>query len=282
MIEQPTVEKTHLYFALISSVFPTLATRKAYNLFHKPNSYQLRNSEKKLLDQARHFDISIDDDIVLKAFQWGKSGDPIILLVHGWSARAPMLAFYIRAMVKAGYQVISYDAIQHGESIGPVSDLANWAYCVNAVMAQIGTVDCILGHSLGAGAIVIASNLGLDTKKLVLIAPMSNAVKVTNQFGRSMGIPLKVMARMRDFTWCQGRTKLERFGVDWYDIFHSSFQVPTLIVHDEDDSLTPLENSYKLVKHWPWAELLETKGLGHQKILYNKPVLNQVLDFIRS
>ena len=46
------------------------------------------------------------------------------------------------------------------------------------VLNTIGHVECIVAHSLGAGAVTIASNLGLSTKKIVLIAGMFDAKEV--------------------------------------------------------------------------------------------------------
>ena len=276
------IKSLRCYFLAISSVLPRLATRSAYKLFHKPVPYAIRNSEQKLLEKAQHFNIRLDKDSLLKAYRWGDVDAPAILLVHGWSAHAAVMGLYIRSLVKAGYQVISYDAIGHGKSRGGVSDLANWANSVNVVMSRIGAVECIIAHSMGGGAVVIASNLGLDTKRLVLIAPMNDAIKVTDRFGHYMGIPHKVREAMRDYTWQQNKKRLTRFGTDWEDVFRSDFQVPTLVIHDQNDRITELSDSKRLVSSWPWARLLVTKGLGHKKILFSRDVFNEVLGFIQK
>jgi len=77
---------------------------------------------------------------------------------------------------------------------------------------------------------------------------------------------------MRTYTW----------GKDRQVVFILDFKVPTLIIHDKDDTEISIEDAILLQKSWTWAKLIETNNLGHRRILYDKHVIREVLDFIAS
>ena len=53
-----------------------------------------------------------------------------------------------------------------------------------------------------------------------------------------------------------------------------------LLVHDEDDKDVILEHSRELMKRYVLAKLLQTKGLGHTRILKDDQVIRDVVTFI--
>ena len=85
---------------------------------------------------------------------------------------------------------------------------------------------------------------------------------------------------MRVYTWERDKVGFLKYGKDWQNIFVSDFKVPTLIIHDKDDEEISIEDARLLQKSWTWAKLIETNGLGHRRILYDKHVIRKVLDFI--
>ncbi|MCH9812866.1 MAG: alpha/beta hydrolase [Epsilonproteobacteria bacterium] len=270
-----------LYFRFTSTFMPTLAMNSAYKLFHTPIQSKSREIEDRLAKEAKQWSIEVDSSITLQAYRWGNVNHPLVLIVHGWSSSATSMSPYITMLLKNNFQVISYDAINHKKSRGKVSDLSSWAKSVSAVVQSVGSVECIIAHSLGAAAVVMASNVGLNSQKLVLISPMNDAKSITDKFGKHFSISLNIIQKMRDYAWEQHEKQLKLYGKDWKDVFVSNFHVPTLIIHDKNDAEVSIEDSKLLIKNWKWAILIETEKLGHRKILYSKRVMNDILDFIR-
>ncbi len=266
------------YFTLVSKVSPYLSMRSAYKLFHKPIKMPQRKKEVKLLESAETFSIQVDTDITIQVYRWGKLNNPIILIVHGWSSSPTNMSLYIQKLLKMDYQVISFDAIGHGKSKDGFSSLYNWSEVLRAILKEIGEVHCILAHSLGCASVTIASNLGLKSSRLVMISPLNNTVEVTDMFGIFFHIPLKIMEKMRTYTWEKDKKGYLKYGKDWQNIFISNFKVPTLIVHDKDDKKISIEDAILLQKSWTWAKLIETNNLGHRHILYDKHVNQQLRD----
>jgi pimeloyl-ACP methyl ester carboxylesterase len=276
------VKLIRLYFALVSPLLPSLAVHSAHKLFHSPvNSKRKNQSEKKVAAPERFF-VHLDDETRLQAFRWGKQHDPVVLLVHGWSTTTRSMTNFLDLLMKHNYQVISYDALRHGESGGKFSDLAGWADSVHAVLENIGDVECIVAHSFGTAAVTVASKLGLNTKKLVFIAPIADMSAVAHKVGHQLGIPMKIIDKMHTYTWKHNEKSFSKYGKDWETLLQSNFQVPTLIFHDKEDREIGIEHSELLCKRWPWAKLISTKGLGHRKILDDEDVAKGMLGFIQG
>ena len=57
--------------------------------------------------------------------------------------------------------------------------------------------------------------------------------------------------------------------------------MPVLIIHDKDDNVLPYRVSGDLMKFFPEAQQITTTGLGHQKILRDPAVIQQVTTFLQ-
>jgi len=274
------ITSVRIFFAISSRIIPFVAVRAAEKLFTTPFHSKRRDIEQEILESAERFLIPMGENRQLTGYRWGRQTDPVILLVHGWTATATCFVNFIDPLLAKGYQVVSYDSIAHGETSGFSVSLTEWADTVMATMNEVGKVHSIIGHSLGAGAIVIASSLKLKTDKIVLISPMADIIKVTEVFAKALSIPERIMEKMHQFAWVKYYSSASKYGDNWNDVFESDFKVPTLIIHDINDKEIDVSNARKLAKQWDWAELIETKRLGHRRILLNPDVITAALKFI--
>ncbi len=272
-----------LYFYFVSRLFPSLSVKSAHRLFHYPVNTKRKNRHAAPLPRPEKFTIPLYDTLTLQGYRWGKKNDPKVLLVHGWSTTSKSMSRFTQSLLQNGYQVLSYDALRHGESKGSfTADLASWADSVHAALKEIGDVECIIAHSFGAAAVTVASKLGLKTKKLVLVAPIHDISSVSDSFAVHFGIPPDIVRKMRDYTWEQNKTHFSKYGNNWHDILESHFHVPTLILHDIQDKEIGIEHSKALCKLWPWATLVTTRGLGHRTILDDEGVAKDIIDFLKN
>lgn len=271
-------------FFSISRIFPsTIVIRIAEKLFTTPFPLDRGGMELKLLKSAKEFNIPQGKNNTIAAYRWGEKTDPIILFVHGWSSTGTCFVKFINPLVSSGYQVISFDLIAHGKTCGAKSaSITQWADTVTSVIKKVGKVHCIVGHSLGAGAIVIAAPLKSQVDKIVLISPVSNIIKVTEKFAKILLIPKKIIIGMHHYAWDKYNKSASKYGDDWHDIFKSAIKVPTLIIHDLDDSEIDIIDTKKLAKRIPQSNLLETKKLGHRRILLNPSIIRTTIKFISS
>ena len=271
-------------FFSISHIFPSpIIVRIAEHLFTTPLSSDRGGMELKLLKKAEQFDIPQGKKNTIAAYRWGKKTDPVILFVHGWTSTGTCFVKFINPLISKGYQVISFDSIAHGKTHGAKSaSITQWADTVTTVVKEVGKVHCIVGHSLGAGAIVIAAPSKLNVNKIVLISPVTNIIKVTEQFAKILLIPKKIITGMQHYAWDKYNKSASKYGDNWHDIFKSTIKVPTLIIHDLDDSEIDIKDTRELAKRIPQSSLLETKKLGHRRILLNPSIIRTTIKFISS
>ena len=111
------------------------------------------------------------------------AGDgPPVLLLHGLTATRRYVLHGSRALERAGYRVISFDARGHGKSTGPddmVSyDYASLAADALAVLDTLGaSAAALVGHSMGAAtAVTVALATPERVAALVLITPAHRGV----------------------------------------------------------------------------------------------------------
>ena len=213
---------------------------------------------------------------------WGDKSAPLVLLVHGWTGQASNFLHFIDPLLAKGFQVVAYDGLAHGASPGKTANLIEWTGGVTAAMNELHEVHCIIGHSLGAGAIFIVSSAGLNTKKLVLLAPLTDIVTATEAFAHYLAIPAKTIKAMRDTIAIKYQQQILKYGSNWEDIFHSNFKVPTLILHDKQDREVDWENGNHVATQWPWAKFISTTGLGHRRILINLKIVEMVTEFVAA
>jgi pimeloyl-ACP methyl ester carboxylesterase len=73
-------------------------------------------------------------------------------------------------------------------------------------------------------------------------------------------------------------------GKSIYD-FHGSTQakkinIPVMIIHDENDKEVPMYDAINNHKYLKNGQLLQTKGLGHTRILKDDKVVSAIINFI--
>jgi pimeloyl-ACP methyl ester carboxylesterase len=56
--------------------------------------------------------------------------------------------------------------------------------------------------------------------------------------------------------------------------------VPLLVFHDEDDPEVPKTDGEAIVRQWPGAKLVSTRGLGHKKIVHDPEVVRRAVEFL--
>ncbi|MDJ0568985.1 MAG: alpha/beta hydrolase [Pleurocapsa sp. MO_192.B19] len=62
----------------------------------------------------------------------------------------------------------------------------------------------------------------------------------------------------------------------------ANLRIPALLFHDRHDRQTPLQESEAIAISWQDSQLIVTEGLGHQRILRDKQVIQQTVNFIKE
>jgi len=208
-----------------------------------------------------------------------------VYLVHGWGGWGGQLVGFVQPLVEAGYRVVAFDSLSHGESEPGAfgrrrSTLVEMAGVLAAVVDALGPAAGLVAHSLGGTAAALALRSGLKSDRVVLIAPMADPTPYLAAFVRGLGFGPRVLARTR--------ARIEhRTGVGFGELNVPRMAAgmdtpPLLVVHDVDDREVPWSDGSAVAAAWPDATLVSTTGLGHRRLLRDPLVLAEVASFLCS
>ena len=139
-----------------------------------------------------------------------------------------------------------------------------------------GPFDAAVGHSLGGMSILNALKRGFTVKKAVCIGSGDVIQDIIDDFIRQLDLkPVMGKKLCRYFE----RTRHEI--MDDFSSYRAAAQVdiPVLIIHDENDLEVPVSCAHHIYSHLRNGQLIITKGLGHRKILGERKVIKQTIDF---
>jgi len=214
---------------------------------------------------------------------WGDG--PAIYLMHGWAGHAGQLAAFVPPLVARGHRVVAFDAPSHGGSApgayGPrSSSIPEFAAALVAVVAAHGPARAIIAHSMGSTAAAVALCDGLRAGRAVLLAPMASPVTYARQFAAVLGFGERTYRRL--IARVERRVGAPMHHFDVPELGRAVAMPPTLIVHDRDDTSTPVTDGEAIAAAWPVSRLHVTSGLGHRRLLRDPDVVADVVDFISA
>lgn len=276
-----SVRIVRLAFQTLAAVSPDAAARAAAQLWFLPPRPKVRPEARAFLATGKRSTLLVQDRPVA-VWRWG-SGPPVILM-HGWGGYGGQMQPFVDPLVRAGHEVIIFDAPAHGDS-GPSAlgarrtTLFEFAHTLDALALEVGDFASIIAHSGGSTAAAWAlTTAKWSARSLVMIGPMASPIAYKKVFHDALGLNDDVLHRFDAYTERQ-------FGFQWTD-----FEVPAmagrmrtpplLVVHDREDVETSWEEGAAIAGAWPQSSLLTTTGLGHRRILRDPGVLDSVAAFI--
>lgn len=256
----------------LSTVAPTLAAPVAERLFLAPPRHPRPEHEAVALASARR--TIVDAGTPITAWTWGHG--PTVLLVHGWGGRGAQLASFVPSLVANGYSVVTFDAPGHGQSPARESSLVAFIAAIHAVSRALGPVRGVIAHSIGAAATACALRDGLRADAAVFLAPPADLTLHADIMLETLGFGRRARELMRE--------RVERrLGVAWSTLDVASFAVqmrtPLLVIHDREDAEVPWQEGAIIAQAWPGATLSTTGGLGHRRLVRDRDVVREAVDF---
>ena len=266
-------------FALGSWLAPTATLRRAYRLFGTPLPGTRRRALAAAPGDAVVSRLACGDE-ELAVYVWGDPAtQPYVLIAHGWSSHALRFQPWIQPLRDAGYAVVGFDQVAHGRSSGRFATLPGFAETLRAVAGRFGHASAVIGHSLGGAAAMIALADGMLAERAILIAPAADPVAASQRFGRFVGLTESLTAHLFDEYEARHPTRVASLHVH---VKAPLIGRPALIVHDLDDREVPWSEGERYARHWPAARLLTTTGLGHNRIVDDRAVIDSALRFLRG
>ena len=204
-----------------------------------------------------------------------------VLLVHGWNGRAGQFHAIARSCHDAGLDVTALDLPGHGGSDDRHTALPEFVDAISEVYAHHGPFDHVIGHSIGAIAVLNGPRSGLKFKKIVTISiPATKVRSLFQSFTEMFGLSVE------KYTDLLIERASKRYNADpnSFDpcIVSKDLDSEVLIIHCRDDEDAGVSESIQLNTMVDGSELYIASGLGHRRILRDAEVVSRVVDFLRA
>jgi pimeloyl-ACP methyl ester carboxylesterase len=254
----------------------------AERLFTSPRKHTRPARERDVLATGREGSVTVTlrsprwrgAQIPVRTWRWGLG--PTVLLVHGWEGRGSQLGAFVDPLVRAGLSVVAFDAPGHGDSPEHriyLTDLADTIADVAAdIVPEYGPHHAIVADSVGAAGVLLAAQRNnLRAPRNVLVAPNVIIDDSVGKFARLVGLDdvdrAALESRIAEHTGIAIDTiRLDRLVADRDERL--------LVIHDRTDREVTFNHGEALAALWPNAQLVETAGLGHRRILRDDAVLS--------
>jgi len=276
----PGIRLFRLALGTSQLLWPALAVRAAYRLFGTP-------LPPKWLQRGARWDAGWrverwpfeQASVTLYTPAVGPHA-PLALLVHGWGGHGRQLLPLAESLAQQGLKPVILEMPAHGASDGWVSNLPQFARAIDYVVSRLvqegHTVRVLAAHSLGANAAAFATGRNLPVQRLVLLAPPASPRDFTRYFAHVFGLSEVTRAAMQSRIETREAILMPQLEPGFVG---PRIHVPTLVVHDREDSINRFEDGQAFARAIRGAELLATTGLGHRKILKDPAVLGRIALF---
>lgn len=263
----------------VETISPVLAYRFFVMMFFTPLNYKTPDKEKKAETFAERFTVRVSDKKI-QCYKWGNASKTIIV-IHGWAGRATQFRRFLKPLHQAGYQVIGFDAPAHGQSEGRQTSLIEFELVLKKLYEIVGEPEAIITHSFGGGVALFAAMNGLPVKTLITIASPFIGDEIINTYMQALGASEKTRTYFKNEIVKRTGKPFDEF-TGLHAIKNLKQPLNLLLVYDEDDKEVTLKHPNAILEIYPEAELHQTKGLGHTRILKDDQVIQRIVTYIDS
>ena len=212
---------------------------------------------------------------------------PAVVVLHGWGSAATDLLPAAPELLAAGLPLLYLDARGHGRS-DPVDFMSMPRFAEDLDTAvgwlrrhpridpdRIGVV----GHSVGAGACLLAASRDPGIAAVIAIAAMAHPAELIRSARGLRPAPEPVTIRVL--------TTIEDTIGHRFDAFApintiARIDVPVVVVHGTDDTTVPPRDAARLVDAaGPKARLRLVPGAGHRAVTPFLPLVGELGRFLR-
>ncbi|MFP4235512.1 MAG: alpha/beta hydrolase [Nitriliruptoraceae bacterium] len=215
------------------------------------------------------------------------SAGPAVVLLHGWGSSSADLLPAVPALLEAGLTTLLLDARGHGRSDPtPFMSMPRFAEDLAAGVAWLRRdprIDPdrigVIGHSVGAGASLLAAATDTRLAGVVAIASMAHPAELIRGSRGLRWAPAPLTRRVL--------TTIEDTIGDRFDRFapvHTITRItaPVLVVHGREDRTVPVGDAMRLAAAGGAnVRLRLVPGAGHRSVEPFLPVAPELAGYLR-
>jgi pimeloyl-ACP methyl ester carboxylesterase len=265
-------------FKLLSTISKKKAAVKAFKLFCTP---QHRNRKKlpPVFEKAERLNFTFEG-LRIQGYRWNHPMSKKVLIVHGFESSVVNFDRYVKPLIKAGYEVLAFDAPAHGRSSGKTIDVIAYKNFIYNINENFGPIQSFIAHSFGGLALSLSlEEMSHDKSfKVVLIAAAAETTTAVNTFFNFL--------KLNDGVRKEFEALIETVSghpSTWFSIARiaPTLKANVLWLQDKDDEMTPLSDVSPIMEMlYPNFEFFITEGLGHRRIYRDNKVSKKIIAFL--
>jgi pimeloyl-ACP methyl ester carboxylesterase len=262
---------------MLALIAPQKAARMGFELFCHPFRSKITDKHKEFLHAANLFQFQHKGETI-QGYSWGK-GEHSILLLHGWQSHTFRWKNYVQAFDHTQYTVYAFDAPGHGLSSGKFMTVPFYSEVVETFLTDRGKVNTVLSHSIGGFTSIYTFHRlpHLSPDKLIVMAPPGEAQDFFDFYTEQLNLSKRTVQLIVDYFEEQINQAPSYFSAHK---FAATLQSKGLLIHDEGDDETSVENSKRIHAAWKNSALIVTQGYGHN--LKSPRVIEHVVNFVEG
>jgi len=184
-----------------------------------------------------------------------RSSAGCVLIVHGWGSHAQPLLQWAEFLADGGWASLVFDARGHGESEGSgpmtLDDVAEDVVSAGAFLDRnpetAALPRAVLGHSMGAAAVLLAVSRGLRAEAILLVSAFARVETLVARVLKKRGLPPGAFGWVVSWVWRLRARDLE--AVEPHTNL-PAVKVPTFLVHGTRDEVIPDREVQRLAAAW--------------------------------
>ena len=269
-----------LKIALLSIISPKQAGIFAFNIFQKVLLKKPKKRELPFYQKAKSFKLTLEND-TLHCYSLGNPDNQLVFMVHGWNSNAGSLSLFAEALAQKGYYIVTFDLLGHHKSTKKHTNLVETKAAFKALIKHINpqTPFSVIGHSFGASALAYTlSETDYKVDKIVLLSSFDYIIEAFRDFQKYFKLKEGVFQAAKNYIdsiikedFAQMRTSTKLKAVTFEKL---------LIIHDKKDKVIPFENALQIANEFSNATLIPFERIGHYRMLWNKEVVKETVNFI--
>ncbi len=263
-----------LYVNALAYISPKIAAGEAFKVFSKPRRGKIGPHHQGFLDSNIEPKLRVDN-LEIQPYKWSGTGKTIIL-VHGWESHSHRWKEIIKRLQQEDYNIIAFDAPAHGYSSGKYLYVPIYSKVLDQII-EVYKPSVLIGHSMGGMTVLYnqAQDTAQNMEKLVILGAPDKLESLVDQYQNILNLNKKAMMALEEFFQRRFNFRTKDFSSS---AFAKKIQIPTLLIHDKEDTITPASGSRAIHKALENSEYMETEGLNHS--LYDDAVNDKISTFL--
>jgi predicted alpha/beta-fold hydrolase len=269
------------FIKTLDRLSPGITARVAHYYMSNPQKRKLREFEEQVLRESRMEKVLFEGHQIQR-YSWGKHGDPVALMVHGWEGQAGNFGSLVAPLLKKGFQVIAFDAPAHGKSSRKPTNMFQYANLITEKIAEYQP-RLMITHSFGTVTTLfgLMRNPDFTLKQWLIVTTPFSFRDHVDRIKDQLGISDRTLTKLINLLERDTNQKMDDLNMETMAPEITNFERCT-IIHSVDDRVIPFSDAERTSHYLKDSELIPVENLGHYRILWSDELIQTLEEKVFS